>query len=404
LGASALSPQSLEGGSHLPTFVERLHRVHQRMVDAALVGDGFDRIAELAAEEVGRPVAIVVPTLEVAVVWPGADRATRSRKAPGLTGLDVLERFTAARIAGGPVEIPEGIDLVVPITFGEELVGSVAMLDGRSDVAPEASEFLHLAATASATAYALEDARVRDSGPTRLLADLLAGRIEAGVALRRAALAGCDLRDGVVACATELRSSRAREAIAVAQEECPGALAELVGNRIYVALPPRGPSEGLAERLRAYGPTAVSSRYGDGRDLERALHEAELMLDVVARDSETAREIESGSGAEVYRLLFRVLAARPEEVLSFYEDTIAPVARYDAQYQGELVATLEAYLANDCNMNATARAIFAHRHTIAYRLERVKELTDLDPASTEDRERLGLGLKALRIVEPDLPR
>ena len=50
-------------------------------------------------------------------------------------------------------------------------------------------------------------------------------------------------------------------------------------------------------------------------------------------------------------------------------------------------------------MNATARAIYAHRHTVAYRLERVRELTGLDPAATEDRERLGLGLKALRIVE-----
>ena len=55
--------------------------------------------------------------------------------------------------------------------------------------------------------------------------------------------------------------------------------------------------------------------------------------------------------------------------------------RYDDQYRGDLLATLEAYLANDCNMNATARAIYAHRHTVAYRLERVRELTGLDPPS-----------------------
>jgi hypothetical protein len=365
------------------------------MVDAALVGDGFDRMAELAAEELGRAVAIVVPALEVAVVWPGTDRAA---------GLDALERFTAARAEGRPIEIPDGAELIVPITFGEELVGCVAMLEGASEATPEASEFLHLAATASATAYALEEARERDSTPGRLVADLLAGRVDPGAAVRRAAAAGCDLREGIVASATELRSSRPREAASVIPDQCPGALAELVGDRLYALLPRAAAAEALAERLRTYGPTAISSSYSETRDLGRALHEAELMLDVIARDSETAREIESGSGSEVYRLLFRVLASRPEEVLSFYEDTIAPVARYDSQYNGELVATLEAYLANDCNMNATARAIYAHRHTIAYRLERVKELTTLDPASTEDRERLGLGLKALRIVERDLPR
>ena len=54
-------------------------------------------------------------------------------------------------------------------------------------------------------------------------------------------------------------------------------------------------------------------------------------------------------------------------------------------------------------MNQT-HAIYAHRHTIAYRLERVRELTGLDPSSSEHRERLGLGLKAYRILLPRLPR
>src|SRR4029078_12346360 len=90
-----------------------------------------------------------------------------------------------------------------------------------------------------------------------------------------------------------------------------------------------------------------------------------------------------------YRLLFRVLASHPEEVRSFYEDTVAPIVRYDDQYRTDLVGTLEAYLDQNCNMNATAAAIYAHRHTGAYRLERGEELTSLDPVLSEDRERLG---------------
>ena len=42
--------------------------------------------------------------------------------------------------------------------------------------------------------------------------------------------------------------------------------------------------------------------------------------------------------------------------------------------------------------------------SVAYRLERVKELTGLDPLLSEDRERLGLGLKAYRIIAPRLHR
>jgi DNA-binding PucR family transcriptional regulator len=76
------------------------------------------------------------------------------------------------------------------------------------------------------------------------------------------------------------------------------------------------------------------------------------------------------------------------------------VAAYDDRYGTELVATLRAYLDADCNMNATAAAIFAHRHTVAYRLERIRELTDLDPMRSADRERLGIGLKVHRMVAP----
>jgi hypothetical protein len=330
------------------------------------------------------------------VVWPGGHAAA----------LGALGRFSAARADGDPAEIPPGVDLLVPITFGNEIVGSVAMLAGNATAPPEAGEFLHLAATAAATAFALEEARKRETHAGGLIEGVLRETLDVPAAVRRAGAEGCDLSAGLVACATEVRSSRRSEALAAAAEQAPGSLGELVGDRLYVLLPAGGPAGGekLAERLRTYGPTAVSSSYADPGDLARALHESELMLEVLAREGDTAREIESGTGSEVYRLLFRVLASHPEEVMSFYEDTVAPVARYDDQYRGELISTLEAYLGNDCNMNATARAIYAHRHTVAYRLERVRELTGLDPSATEDRERLGLGLKALRIVEPDLPR
>jgi sugar diacid utilization regulator len=60
--------------------------------------------------------------------------------------------------------------------------------------------------------------------------------------------------------------------------------------------------------------------------------------------------------------------------------------------------TLATYIANDCNMNATAAAMPSHRHTVAYRLERIRELTGLDPLRAEDREQLGVALKARAVV------
>jgi DNA-binding PucR family transcriptional regulator len=105
-----------------------------------------------------------------------------------------------------------------------------------------------------------------------------------------------------------------------------------------------------------------------------------------------------------YRLLLPAMSEDPGELERFYAETIAPLAAYDEQYETELVATIEAYLANDGNVAATAKELFTHRHTIRYRLERAKELCGHDVSATDGRERLGLGLKAMRVLGIPSPR
>ena len=92
------------------------------------------------------------------------------------------------------------------------------------------------------------------------------------------------------------------------------------------------------------------------------------MLEVIAADERMAEQLAQGIGNGVYRLLFRAMATDPEEVRRFYDDTVEPLVAHDRQYRTDLLGTLETYLANDCNMNATARAVYAHRHTVAHRL------------------------------------
>ncbi len=62
------------------------------------------------------------------------------------------------------------------------------------------------------------------------------------------------------------------------------------------------------------------------------------------------------------------------------------------------MATIEAYLDNNGNVTPTAETLFTHRHTVRYRLERVRELCGHDLSSTEGREKIGLGLKAMRVL------
>ncbi len=142
---------------------------------------------------------------------------------------------------------------------------------------------------------------------------------------------------------------------------------------------------------------ALSRHTPEPERLGVALDEARLALSIgerLGRIGEVVTFEETGT----YKLLFQIFADRPEELTAFYDQTIAPLVRYDEQYQTELVGTLSTYLGHDCNLAATASTLYTHRHTVRYRLDRIAELSGLDIAKTDDREKLSLGLKAMRLL------
>ncbi len=319
--------------------------------------------------------------------------------------------------------MPEEIAGEAPIAMGDDLVGVVVLLRGTGPLDADAAEYLHIAAVACLTEVAVEEAReeVEENLRGSFLEDLRSrSDLDPRDVVRRAGRLGCDLSRGVVVLCAELTADRPRHVVATIAGDHPGALAQHMEGpasespRVYALLPAVGADDApeqtieraraLAGRLGRHGTVGLSSFYADPAELGRAIQEAELVLDVLKRGDGPSADGLQDIGTGTYRLLFRVLASHPEEVRSFYDDTVAPLVHYDDQYHTDLVGTLEAYLEHNCNMNATAANIYAHRHTVAYRLDRVKELTGLDPTQSEDRERLGLGLKAFRIIAPQLPR
>ena len=131
--------------------------------------------------------------------------------------------------------------------------------------------------------------------------------------------------------------------------------------------------------------------------LPDAYSEAEVALEIGHR-IQGPSSVSTFEGTGTYKLLFRVLQENPEELESFYRETLEPVVRYDSRYSTELVQTLVTYLGNDASTVRTASDLYAHRHTIRYRLDRVGELTGLDVDKSEDRERLTLGIKAMQLL------
>ena len=155
----------------------------------------------------------------------------------------------------------------------------------------------------------------------------------------------------------------------------------------------------LPSSLAGLSLTIARSRHaGDPQSLERAGREAHLALNVGEAEGRSPIAFEE-TGA--YRLL---LGTGKDELMSFYSETVEPLVAYDEQYETDLVATVEAYLDSDGNVPATAGQMFTHRHTIRYRLERIRDLSGHDATATEGRERLSLGIKAMRVLGIASPR
>jgi sugar diacid utilization regulator len=138
---------------------------------------------------------------------------------------------------------------------------------------------------------------------------------------------------------------------------------------------------------------------GEPAELPRAASEALLAANVAeGSDINPAHPALAFEQTGAYRLLLSAMSENPSELQRFYAETVEPLVSYDEQYETDLVRTLETFLEADGNVAGTAQRLFTHRHTIYYRLERVRELSGLDVSSSDGREKLSLGLKSMRVL------
>ncbi|MFA9445017.1 PucR family transcriptional regulator [Egicoccus sp. AB-alg6-2] len=77
----------------------------------------------------------------------------------------------------------------------------------------------------------------------------------------------------------------------------------------------------------------------------------------------------------------------------FVSQVLGPVLEHDARESTHLVDTLRAYLAHGCRPGPAAAELCVHRHTLTYRLDRVRELTGRDPRGGEHLLEYGLALE-----------
>lgn len=77
-------------------------------------------------------------------------------------------------------------------------------------------------------------------------------------------------------------------------------------------------------------------------------------------------------------------APTTDVILNYINETILEIYIYDRDNNTSLLETLYQYLLNNKSLNETSRILFVHKNTVTYRLERVKDLFNIDFNNVEN--------------------
>lgn len=87
-----------------------------------------------------------------------------------------------------------------------------------------------------------------------------------------------------------------------------------------------------------------------------------------------------------------------EELEDFYNTTLKPLVEYDNKKSTELVKTLEAYFKHNGNLTRISEQLYTHYNTVLYRINRIKEITAMDLDDPNDRLNLEIALKIKELL------
>jgi purine catabolism regulator len=340
--------------------VTRALAVHERLADAVLEGRGLQALLAVVCNHLACSLALV----------------------------DERDRVVAERHAGRRLGFDGALEL--PVVAGRErAILRAARADG------EFGEYDRLVLHHGQTALAFELTRRRavSAAELRLAGDLLEDleeeRLDEREAARRMAAFGLESdreyaallalpRDG-------LTSERLREEVAAELErQNVSYLSTARRDRAAFLVGSKGDQDtlALARRVTEAEPLA---RVGVGRPargtaLGRSLVEARAALDAASGNVASYRDLGS----------LELLLSLPEAALEAFVDRVLGPAAENAW----LVESLTALLETGCRWSEAADELGVHRHTLRYRMDRLREQTGRHPDDPEQRMELWLAVKA----------
>lgn len=97
--------------------------------------------------------------------------------------------------------------------------------------------------------------------------------------------------------------------------------------------------------------------------------------------------------------VYKILANVKESSIypTFVQETLGRLMDYDREEGTEYMKILEAYFENECSILYTSKALYCHKNTLAYKVNKIKEILGYDILSNENRTKIMLSIYILRL-------
>jgi len=421
--------------SRQASLLAQSQAIHSSLLQVVMHGGGWQELANEAARSLGEPIVLLDASLEI-LSSSGCSDSLIEQLELSLPVPEIKAKFLRPVSGEKPLRLEEpGLPgmFIFPVVASHERLGYVCALTEHAELSPNQVMTLEHTATVAALEMALDKARFETE--VRLKGDFVDQVVDGGEGvgdrlLRRGVFLGCDLSQGAAVILLGIDETdglvirrgldrgelerRVERFLALCTRQVSArersSLVSLKAGRIVVFVCGATAHDAqaqrrLAERLKELGETELGLSISAGMGgfaarperLSRAYQEALIALRVARRlkgPGGVMHFYEVGS----YRLLLDIWERDPGEIRALYEDTIAPLDRYDQANGTQLTETLQVFFKNNESLSQTAQELYAHRHTIRYRLEKIAEITGLSVLDTEHKERLSLGLKARTLV------
>lgn len=370
----------------------RLHAFYIRLV----IEEGLDGFVERFSEQLARPCAVETADFKLVAAHNMGPTPQNQQKTLTEEIGEVLNR--ELRLLEDPDSVVDAVRvgkrLVAPLILEGAVIGYFSMMLRPSDDEELMAEYLRPAVLAALVdlGHRRRDFAISSFTHKSLLKDLLQGHsLAANDQERLEQFFGLDICDGSLVFA--LRFSPEDLACNLSWNEERQAMVEMEGAFVFV-VPVENKQDkkwqDYAEILRRQLKDRVEGlkiQMGASRlvptllDLPDGYREARQALITGSMMHNEAEFVLGYADLGVKRILY--LMSDHPELERFYEEHLAPLEAYDAEWETELVETLRVYLAQGYNLNSAAKELFVHRHTMRYRLEQIAELLKVDIDSSE---------------------